>query len=126
DALKRVAVRVGVGRYLYSLPSQWCDYDPQRKCFTRTPQLPAWALPKKAAAASPQPAAEPSQLARQLTARLAAALTLEEVHSVAQMGKAKADGLTEPEKAALRGCYDAALRRVQPKGDAYEGKDDAA
>src|SRR5262249_52993764 len=26
DALKRAAVKFGVGRYLYRLPRQWCDY----------------------------------------------------------------------------------------------------
>lgn len=46
DALKRAAVKFGVGRYLYRLPSQWVDYDPQRKQFVRTPALPASALPR--------------------------------------------------------------------------------
>lgn len=45
DALKRAAVKVGVGRYLYRLPSQWCDYDPQKRQFVRPPTLPGWALP---------------------------------------------------------------------------------
>ncbi|HEY7309660.1 MAG TPA: Rad52/Rad22 family DNA repair protein [Gemmataceae bacterium] len=45
DALKRAAVKLGVGRYLYRLPRQWLDYDPQARRFTRSPQLPAWALP---------------------------------------------------------------------------------
>jgi hypothetical protein len=40
DALKRAAVKFGVGRYLYRLPQQWCDYDPQKKRFTHTPALP--------------------------------------------------------------------------------------
>ena len=31
DALKRTAVKFGVGRYLYRLPSQWVDYDAQKK-----------------------------------------------------------------------------------------------
>ena len=46
DALKRAAVKFGIGRYLYRLPAVWCDYDPQRKKFTRTPTLPPEALPK--------------------------------------------------------------------------------
>ena len=50
DALKRTAVKFGIGRYLYRLPSQWCDYDPQKKQFTRTPALPPSALPAKPAA----------------------------------------------------------------------------
>lgn len=47
DALKRAAVKFGVGRYLYRLPSQWVDYDPQRRQFARPPVLPAFALPPK-------------------------------------------------------------------------------
>ncbi len=47
DALKRAAVKFGIGRYLYRLPSQWCDYDPHKKQFTRTPSLPPSALPPK-------------------------------------------------------------------------------
>jgi hypothetical protein len=41
DALKRAAVKWGIGRYLYRLPSQWVDYDPQRKQFNQTPRLAA-------------------------------------------------------------------------------------
>jgi hypothetical protein len=47
DALKRAAVKFGVGRYLYRLPSQWCDYDPHKRQFARTPTLPASALPAR-------------------------------------------------------------------------------
>lgn len=46
DALKRAAVKFGIGRYLYRLKSQWVDYDPQRKQFAKPPQLPPGALPK--------------------------------------------------------------------------------
>ena len=46
DALKRAAVKFGIGRYLYRLPSQWADYDPVKKQFVRPPQLPAFALPR--------------------------------------------------------------------------------
>ena len=66
DALKRAAVKFGVGRYLYRLPALWADYDPQRRQFTRPPVLPASALPprkeaKPAGAAEPvRPAAAPA------------------------------------------------------------------
>jgi hypothetical protein len=40
DALKRAAVKFGIGRYLYRLPSQWVDYDPAKRKFLRSPQLP--------------------------------------------------------------------------------------
>jgi hypothetical protein len=70
DALKRAAVKFGIGRYIYRLDQQWCDYDPQKKQFTSTPRLPAWALPQPRAAAprvapppavpaTPPPASEP-------------------------------------------------------------------
>jgi hypothetical protein len=40
DALKRAAVKFGVGRYLYRQAPQWVDYDPQRRQFVRKPALP--------------------------------------------------------------------------------------
>jgi hypothetical protein len=45
DALKRAAVKFGIGRYLYRLSAQWVDYDPVKKQIVRPPQLPAFALP---------------------------------------------------------------------------------
>jgi hypothetical protein len=45
EALKRAAVKFGLGRYLYRLPSQWVDYDPHKKCFLKAPSLPVSALP---------------------------------------------------------------------------------
>lgn len=53
DALKRAAVKFGIGRYLYRLPATWADYDPMKKQFSQTPQLPAFALPKKATKSKP-------------------------------------------------------------------------
>ena len=61
DALKRAAVKFGIGRYLYRLPSQWVDYDPQKRQFARTPKLPASALPRpRVVAPSEVGAAKPS------------------------------------------------------------------
>lgn len=60
DALKRAAVKFGIGRYLYRLPAVWCDYDPQKRQFVGTPQLPAWAIPKSKAAPVPSPAPVPA------------------------------------------------------------------
>lgn len=45
DALKRAAVKLGIGRYLHRVASQWLDYDPQARRFVKAPQLPTWALP---------------------------------------------------------------------------------
>lgn len=57
DALKRAAIKWGIGRYLYRLPAQWVDYDPQKKQLRGTPSLPDWALPRSAAPARTKPAA---------------------------------------------------------------------
>jgi hypothetical protein len=46
DALKRAAVKFGVGRYIYRLKPQWVDYDAQKRRFTQQPTLPDSALPK--------------------------------------------------------------------------------
>lgn len=45
DALKRAAVKFGVGRYLYSLPQVWADYDGQTRRFVNAPRLPQSVLP---------------------------------------------------------------------------------
>lgn len=45
DALKRAAVKFGIGRYLYRLPQQWADFDPVKKQFVQPPKLPGWASP---------------------------------------------------------------------------------
>src|SRR5262245_11215766 len=45
DALKRAAVKFGIGRYLYRLPPQWVDYDAGTRRLAGKPYLPAWALP---------------------------------------------------------------------------------
>lgn len=66
DALKRVAVHLGIGRYLYRAGKQWCDYDPQKRQFTSQPKLPGAPRAKPApapAAAQPPPApAAPQEL----------------------------------------------------------------
>jgi hypothetical protein len=42
DALKRAAVKFGIGRYLYRQKPQWVDYDPQKRQFLRAPTLPSF------------------------------------------------------------------------------------
>ena len=46
DAMKRAAVQLGIGRYLYRLPQQWVPYDAAKKRFSERPQLPSWAIPE--------------------------------------------------------------------------------
>lgn len=55
DALKRTAVKLGVGRYLYRLPPTWEDYDPQSKKIT---SFPAWAKRGRQSRAAAEPAQE--------------------------------------------------------------------
>ncbi|QDU22734.1 Rad52/Rad22 family DNA repair protein [Urbifossiella limnaea] len=62
DALKRAAVKFGIGRYLYRLPAQWVDYDPAKKQIVRPPQLPAFAVP-----AAKDPAPKPTKPGPQTT-----------------------------------------------------------
>jgi len=45
DALKRAAVKFGIGRYLYRLPHSWVDYDPRSRQIKTPPRLPSWAIP---------------------------------------------------------------------------------
>jgi hypothetical protein len=79
DALKRAAVKFGIGRYLYRLPSTWCDYDPQKRQFRQLPSLPGGKRDKAGTAEKPAPGqqlpADGAELVRRLTdyeARLAA------------------------------------------------------
>lgn len=44
DAFKRCAVKFGVGRYLYRLPSKWAELN-DRGYIINPPSLPTWALP---------------------------------------------------------------------------------
>ena len=44
DALKRAAIKWGVGRYLRRVHGKWVGYDAKR--LTETPRLPKWALPE--------------------------------------------------------------------------------
>lgn len=39
DALKRAAVKFGIGRYLYRMGGQWLDYDPHRRQFLTSPRM---------------------------------------------------------------------------------------
>ena len=50
DSLKRAAVKYGIGRYLYRIPTQWIDCELKAngkfKRFKREPELPKWAIPQ--------------------------------------------------------------------------------
>lgn len=63
DALKRAAVKFGIGRYLYRLPSHWVDYDPVSRKIVKPPVLPDFAVPpeEKSKGKAPVPAQSPVQ-----------------------------------------------------------------
>jgi hypothetical protein len=46
DALKRAAVKFGIGRYLSRIPAMWVDYDPAKKQLLNVPKLPDFAIPR--------------------------------------------------------------------------------
>lgn len=55
DAMKRAAIKYGIGRYIYRLPSQWVDFDPAKKQIVTRPRLPDWANPGAAKKPAPPP-----------------------------------------------------------------------
>lgn len=80
DALKRVAVRVGIGRYLSQVRGQWVPWDKAKKQFVTPPTLPGDSPPPtpppppanaKPAAAATTAAANPVASVEALTALLA-------------------------------------------------------
>jgi hypothetical protein len=63
DALKRAAVKFGIGRYLYRLPAQWVPIDAWGKSYRiqrgYEPALPEWALPS---GSRPKPGSDPAKM----------------------------------------------------------------
>lgn len=59
NALKRAALKAGIGRYLYRISGVYGEHDGKR--WTKQPQLPPWALPQATPAAATKPDATPVQ-----------------------------------------------------------------
>lgn len=72
NALKRTAVKLGIGRYIAKLPKQWVEYDAQKKQLKTTPTLPPWALPagEKVAVQASSAADQPQRIGVQEEAEL--------------------------------------------------------
>jgi hypothetical protein len=92
DALKRAAVKFGIGRYLYRLPQVWCDYDPQKRQFVRPPALPDPARTQGASPSQAAPVPAPAPAPRTLPAT---GLELEE-RLVAMQSRLVDEGLCQP------------------------------
>jgi hypothetical protein len=85
DALKRAAVKFGVGRYLYSIDLPWQPIN-QYKKFDPPPQLPAWALPKvKTRKVSADQANELSELAGAADVEVSSVLSYYHVESLTDL-----------------------------------------
>ena len=76
DAMKRAAVQLGIGRYLYDLGENWAEIVDKDGRYSskfkddkwykwNPPSLPQWARPTPAPCSDPQPKAEPVQKAVQ-------------------------------------------------------------
>lgn len=65
DALKRTAVKLGIGRYLYNLPAVWVPIEPWGKSHRivpgEEPELPEWARPAGAPPAGQKKASMPTK-----------------------------------------------------------------
>ncbi|MHB1422141.1 MAG: Rad52/Rad22 family DNA repair protein [Gemmataceae bacterium] len=94
DALKRAAVKFGISRYLYRLPSQWMDYDPQTKKLLGKPDLPT-------------PAASNGNIRKQL-------LALVEATETALPALLRHYGAQSVERLTDEQCHDA-VRRLKGK-----------
>lgn len=81
DALKRAAVKFGVGRFLYRRPQQWMDYDPVKKQIIRPAQgqgqrqqqKPPPVSPPQSQAPPASPFVQPTEKAISLAKRFDAA-----------------------------------------------------
>lgn len=136
DALKRAAVKFGIGRYLYRLKAQWMDYDPQKRQLVGTPRLPPDAMPRPRPEAKPAPAekARPGKkeqasalLLKPLAERADACKTLEEVRACAADGQALRGTLTEADLAAFGDRLRLAKARIQQQAEReQDARDEAA
>ena len=86
DALKRAGVKWGIGRYLYSLPAVWADYDQARREFADPEALRRQVLgsgEERQPVEAPNPAAAVTIRTRQGEKRLSE-LTTEQLRWVAE------------------------------------------
>jgi len=112
DALKRAAVKFGIGRYLYSLPTVWADYDPAKKQLVSPPNLPAWALPGGSGRPNVQTAQPPPFVVlRNLLQNSTAEPALKSAYGAAYKAHEKGD-VTDEEFAKLTALKDTLKARL--------------
>jgi hypothetical protein len=109
DALKRAAVKFGIGRYLYSMPAQWCDYDPVKREFVQTPKVPAQFLPKP-----PPPVKDNPLLRAKHVTAFAQAKSKDDCDRIGRViaSDVKLGELSDADRLALRSVAEQAYARV--------------
>jgi hypothetical protein len=107
DALKRAAVKFGIGRYLYRMPQQWMEYDPVKKQIVRPGDRREEPTKEQPAAEKPKPRGEPSVWARDIIATLAKVTSREDASPLWKMFESKLkDGTIAPaDKDALDAAF---------------------
>lgn len=101
DALKRAAVKFGVGRFLYRIPQQWYDYDPAKKQIVRPAARP-----------QPQPAAGDNTVYRTLCGMLDAAADPDHLRAAGEELRRQRAKLNQQQFDDLIGRGDAAKKRL--------------
>lgn len=113
DAFKRAAVRWGVGRYLYALPSPWVEIE----AYGRSYKIKDSEVRKLTATAGRAVTdAPPAQLSPAVTAAKAAidlCRSEDELTKWSADNKAALDGMSNDDKAAVRKAYAARLAQVR-------------
>ncbi len=110
DALKRAAVKFGVGRYLYLLPQTWGDYDMTKKTWANPPALPLTMVPT---AYRPYDSAKRNTVQGLLRACLEKAKVQEYQHKTAAVHLLADYGYKPTETAAVQNRHaDAMIRRL--------------
>jgi hypothetical protein len=119
DALKRAAVKFGIGRYLYRLKPQWVDYDPQKRQVVGTPRLPAPAqpAPKKEQAAAPTAGEDAKLVVARFAKRIGEAKSLSDLSAILKDSKEVKARLSDEQAQSLRKLWlerEAALKAKTP------------
>lgn len=111
DALKRAAVKFGMGRYLYRLKPQWVDYDPQKRQFVGVPRLPASSSPDVKAS---------RVLLDRIVQQMAEAKDMKALDAIRQGLKSAPPVLIPAHKEKLLEQYGGRLKALAAKDDADE------
>lgn len=114
DAFKRAAVRWGIGRYLYALPSPWVEIEPMGKSFKIKDSEVGKLTAVAGRAVANAPPAKPSAAVTAAKAAIDLCRSEDELTQWSADNKATLENLSEPDKIAIRQAYGARLAQVRP------------